>query len=131
MYIVIFTIIPTQKNTFICRVLVKIIFMKSINEKFLRDKENEIKLLISRRDNQCINAFNFLHKHYVLKDLTGNKPILSVFESIYVNNVNVSAWKLAGDCNLSRSTVFNYRNIIVNDFNICLSTKFILDESNN
>ena len=102
--------------------------MKITNEKVLREKENKIKLLISREEINYVCAFNFLHKHYYLKSLTGKTPILPVFEAIYVKKINLPAWKLAIYCNVSRSTLFAYRNIIIKDFNVCLSANLFNQE---
>ncbi len=102
--------------------------MKTTNEKSLREKENRIKCLISHGETNFTETFDFLHKHYVLKNLSGKEPILTVFEAIYINNTDLPAWKLALYCNLSRTTVFNYRNTIVNDFYICLSKKLATQE---
>lgn len=104
--------------------------MNFTNEKFLREKENRIKLLISHKEIQYIKAFTFLHKHYALKNLSGKAPMLSVFEAIYIKNLNLPAWQLAIYCNLSRTTLFNYRNAIVKDFYICLTENLINNKTN-
>ena len=102
--------------------------MKNTHEELLREKENRIKLLISRGETKCTKAFHFLHKYYVLNNLSGKAPVLSVFEAIYVKNLNLPAWRLANSCNLSRTTLFNYRNAIVKDFYTCLTKNLINEE---
>ena len=102
--------------------------MKITNDKFLREKENKIKFLLSQKEISYLNAFNFLYKHYSLKNLTGKAPILHVFEAIYVKKINLPALKLAIYCNVSRSTLFAYRNIIIKDFNVCLSANLFNQE---
>ncbi len=102
--------------------------MNNADERFLRDKENRIKLLLSNGEISFINAFNFLHKYYSLSNAVGKTPILPVFEAIYIKNIELPAWRLANYCNISRSTLFNYRNAIINDFNACLSENIINDE---
>ncbi len=102
--------------------------MEITNEKFLREKENRIKLSISHGEIHFVATFNFLHKYYTLNTLTGKTPILSVFDAIYVENLDLPAWKLANYCHISRTTLFNYRNLIIKDFNICISKNLIFDE---
>lgn len=96
------------------------------HEKQLRDKENEIMISLIQKDDETVKTFDFLYKHYALKELSGKKPILPVFEAIYIKRLTLPAWKLANYCNMSRSTLFNYRNIIINDFSICRTKNFIL-----
>ncbi len=102
--------------------------MKITNEKYLRNKENRIKSLISLGESKTKRIFNFLYKYYLLKDLSGQTPILPVFESIYIKNLTLPAWKLAQHCNMSRTTLFNYRNKIIQDFYLCLSKNLISEE---
>ena len=112
----------------LCRFLAKIIFMNNADEKFLRDKENRIKLLLSRGDISFIKAFNFLYKYYSLDNVSGKTPVLSVFEAIYIKNIKLPAWRLAIYCNISRSTLFNYRNLIVSAFHMCINENIITDD---
>ncbi len=102
--------------------------MEITNEKFLRKKENRIKSSISHGEIHFIATFNFLHKYYTLNTLAGKTPVLSVFDAIYIKNLDLPAWKLAIYCNVSRTTLFNYRNAIVKDFYICLQQKLISKE---
>ena len=103
--------------------------MKNTHEKLLRDKENRIKTWISHGTVEATKTFNFLHSYYMLNELSGKTPIISVFEAIYIKKLNLPAWKLANKCNLSRTTLFNYRNAIVKDFYICLSQGVIFEET--
>ncbi len=103
--------------------------MKTTDEKFLREKENRIKALISHRDSQIVETFDFLYKHYKLKYLSGKAPTIVVFNAIYIEKLTLPAWKLANYCNLSRTTLFNYRNEIVENFNICLNQNIINAET--
>lgn len=109
----------------LCQILAKIICMNNVDENLLRNKENKIKLLLSRGEISFINAFNFLYKYYSLNETVGKAPVFPVFEAIYIKNIDLPAWSLANYCNISRSTLFNYRNDIINDFNICLSENII------
>lgn len=99
--------------------------MKITSEKFLRIKENKIKAFISHGDKQFIETFEFLYKYYTLKHLTGKAPIILVFDAIYVKKLVMPAWKLANYCNLSRTTLFNYRNEIIENFDTCLEENLI------
>ena len=104
----------------------KIISMDKITkEDFLRNKENKIKSLIACGDSLYVQAHNFLYNHYFLKAMSNGSPILSVFEAIYIKNLSLPAWKLANYCHVSRTTLFNYRNEIINTFNTCLENSFL------
>ncbi|MBQ8426901.1 MAG: hypothetical protein IJX16_03980 [Clostridia bacterium] len=103
--------------------------MKITNEKLLKEKENKIKILISHRERPFVETFEFLYKYYTLKHLTGKAPIIFVFEAIYVKNLIMPAWKLANYCNLSRTTLFNYRNEIINNFYTCLEQNVLYAET--
>lgn len=102
--------------------------MRVTEEKLLREKENAIKTHINRGDVKFVNTFNFLRNHYALKNWAGKAPVLPVFEAIYIKNVHYPAWKLALYCNVSRSTLFNYRNAIINDFYLCLNENLLTEE---
>ena len=102
---------------------------KITKENFLRDKENKIKNLVSSGDDFFVKTFNFLYVYYLLKNLFTQSPILSVFIAIYIKKLKFPAWKLANYCNLSRSSLFNYRNEIVRNFESCLNERLIEKES--
>ena len=102
--------------------------MKNTHEELLREKENRIKSWISHGEMEVIKTFHFLHKYYALNNLSGKAPVLCVFEAIYIKKLNLPAWKLAICCNLSRTTLFNYRNLIVKDFYLCLTQGLISKE---
>ncbi len=99
--------------------------MKHAKKQCLRDKEKAIKNLLSLRESKYIEIFKFLYKYYSLINLTGKEPILPVFQAIYIEDKRLTAWKLAHHCNISRTTLFTYRNTIINDFNLCLTENFI------
>ncbi|MBE5734484.1 MAG: hypothetical protein E7347_05500 [Clostridiales bacterium] len=101
---------------------------ESTKEDFLRNKENKIISLITCGDNLYVQAYNFLYNHYFLKELSSGCSIITVFKAIYIKKLSLPAWKLANYCNISRTTLFNYRNEIVNNFNTCLSESFPLPE---
>ena len=75
----------------LCQILAKIIFMISTNEKFLRNKENRIKLLLTNREISFLHAFNFLYNYYSFNNFAGKTPIFSVFEAIYIKNIKLPA----------------------------------------
>ena len=101
---------------------------KFAKEDFLRNKENKIKTLIYCGDHLYVKTYNFLYNYYFLKALSSGSPILTVFESIYMDNLSLPAWKLAIHCNVSRTSLFNYRNEIINNFYTCLENSFPLPE---
>lgn len=98
---------------------------KVTKEEFLRDKENNIKLQISLGNEDYANAFNFLHDYYIFKSLSDCSPELAIFDAIYIKRLDMPTWKLAQYCNVSRTTLFKYRNEIIKNFNICLTKNFI------
>ena len=101
---------------------------KATKEDFLRNKENKIKAQVSNGDQLYVQAYNFLYNYYSLKSLSSGSPVLLVFEAIYVKKLILPAWKLANHCNVSRTSLFNYRNEIVNNFNTCLTKSFSISE---
>jgi len=107
----------------------KIELMRKVTkEDFLRNKEIKIKTLILEGNKNYVQVYNFLYNYYSLRTLTNGSPIMIVFEAIYIKNLSFPAWKLANYCHVSRTTLFNYRNEIVNDFNTCLSKSFPISE---
>lgn len=96
------------------------------NEKFLRHKEDKIKKLISNGEKFFIETFDSLHYLYSLENRLYNTPTLSVFEAVYINNLKLPAWKLANILCLSRTTLFNYRNKIVKNFETYLEKEMAL-----
>ncbi len=107
----------------------KIIFMKrATKEDFLRNKENKLKSQIYNGEQLYIQIYNFLYNYYSLRALSSGSPIMKVFEAIYIKKLSLPAWKLANYCHISRTSLFNYRNEIVNNFNTCLSKSFPISE---
>ena len=107
----------------------KIIYMQTVTkEHFLRNKESTIKAQISNGNQLYVQIYEFLYKYYSLQRLSGGAPLMSVFEAIYIKKLSLPAWKLANYCHISRSTLFNYRNEIVNAFNTCLEKSFPISE---
>ena len=101
---------------------------RKTKEELLRNKENNIKTLIKSGDRLYVQTHNFLYNYYFFKTATNGTPLMTVFEAIYIKNLSLPAWKLANYCHVSRTTLFNYRNEIVNNFNICLQKSFPIPE---
>ena len=107
----------------------KIVFMKRITkEDFLRNKENKIKTLIYCGDPLYVQTYKFLYNHYFLKAISSGSPIITVFEAVYIKKLSLPAWKLANYCHVSRTSLFNYRNEIVNNLYTCLEKSFPVPE---
>lgn len=102
---------------------------KVTKEEFLKNKENKIKARISNGDQLYVRIYNFLYNYYSLRTFSNGTPVMIVFEAIYIKNLSLPAWKLANFCHISRTTLFNYRNEIVNAFNTCLSKSFPFSET--
>ncbi len=101
------------------------IFTKDIS---LKDKENKIKELIRHNDRVAKNVFDSIYNYFSFGQKFQKSNHLIVFNAIYVNNINGPAWKVANYCNMSRTTLFNYRNNIIKYFEICLKENFVLDK---
>ena len=95
--------------------------MEKITNERLRDKENIIKKRISDGEGFYPQSFIHLYKYYLSRNLFNQSPVFSVFIAVYVDKVNMPAWKLAIKLNISRTTLFNYRNEIVKNFETYLS----------
>lgn len=97
-------------------------------ENLLRNKENKIKNQIRNGKHPYIQIYKFLYNYYSLRTLSNGSLVSIVFEAIYIKSLSLPAWKLANYCHISRTSLFNYRNEIVNDFNTCLSKSFPISE---
>ena len=109
-------------------IFITIIFMiYRSNEKTLRDKENYIINSI-KSDQLFFDNFLFLYKHYLLNFRMGKSNHFPVLKAIYIENLNLPAWKLAYHCNISRTVLFDYRNDIIDCFYFCLNNNIIFEE---
>ncbi len=103
--------------------------MKRVTKEYLlRNKENKIIARIANGDQLYVQIYKFLYNYYFLRAISNGTPVMIVFEAIYIKKLSFPAWKLANSCHISRTTLFNYRNEIVNAFNTCLTNSFPISE---
>ena len=101
---------------------------KLTKERNLASKETVIKNLINSNDKFSVDAFNFIYNHYRLDYLIGKSYYFLVLKAIYIENVDLPKWKLAQYCNVSRTTLFEYRHEIIDCFYTCLKERITLGE---
>lgn len=97
----------------------------------LKEKESVIKNLIKNDNKVAQTIFYNIYHHFLLEYEMQKSNQFTVFCAIYVNDINVPAWKLANHCNVSRTTLFNYRNDIIKYFETCLDKKIYEQTPNN
>ncbi len=85
----------------------------------LRAREENIKRLIET-DGRYQEAYRMVRFYYEMNYKMGKSYHSRVFRAIYEGGMEKLQWKLANECNLSRTTLFDYRNEIVKCFEICL-----------
>ena len=102
---------------------------KLTKERKLAREETYIKNLILSNNKCYVDAFNFIHDHYLLDYLLGKSNYFSVFKAIYIENITLPKWKLAQYCNVSRTTLFDYRKDIIRCFHTYINTHASLDET--
>lgn len=85
----------------------------------LRKKE-KIKRLIET-DRRYKDACRMVRFYYETNYKRGKSFHYIVFRTIYEEGIKKLQWKLAKECNMSKMTLFDYRNEIVKRFEICLA----------
>ena len=104
------------------------LYMESIFNKSLNDKENIIKDLISSGNERCINVFIFLYKFYKLNYKVGKSNHYLVFNAVYIKSLKKAKWSIANYCSMSESTLYRIRNDIVDCFYTCLNENITTEE---
>ena len=89
-------------------------------ERDLTKHENIIKNLIAS-DKRYADAFHLVYNHYRLDYLMGKSNYFLVLKAVYIENINLSKWKLAQYCKVSRTSLFDYRHDIIKFFYTCLN----------
>lgn len=85
----------------------------------LREKEERLKQLI-KTDERYVLAYAMVSLYYETSYAMGKSHHYTVFKAIYADGAKKLQWKLAVDCNVARTTLFNYRNDIIKCFEICI-----------
>lgn len=97
-------------------------------DKVLTEKENYIKELISAGDKRYINTFNLIFNYYRLDYLRNKSNYFLVFKAIYIEKVKLPNWELADYCHVCKSTLYDYRNKIIDFFYSCLNNNITMEE---
>ena len=84
------------------------------------------KLIISEK--HFSDIFNFIYKHYLIDYSMKKSNIFLVLKAIYIENINMPAWKIADYCYISRTSLFDYRHEIIDCFYTCLNQNIIFEE---
>ena len=82
----------------------------------LKNKENSIINLVYSEDIYGHILFNKVREYFETDFELQKSSVLPIFNAIYIEKLNMPAWKLAIKCNVSRSCLFNYRNSIIECF---------------
>ena len=103
------------------------IFTKDLD---LSQKEYKIIDAVRSGDGIFRDAFYSLYHYFKVGYLRQKSNLFPVFEGIYVHNIdmNMECWKIANFFHISRTTLFNYRNEIVNCFDAYLKGPFSINE---
>ena len=97
-------------------------------ERDLTKQENIIKNLIASDDKRYADAFHLVYNYYRLDYLMGKSNYFLVLKAVYAENVNLSKWKLAQHCKVSRTSLFDYRHDIIKCFYISLNEIIIKED---
>lgn len=96
-------------------------------EETLSQKEKRIKKLI-RTDERYGKVFNFIFFYYSLDNCFRSSVVIHILREIYINNYNKPMWKLACDCNISRTLLFKCRHEIVNNIEKLANPELLLPD---
>ena len=94
----------------------------------LTKKEKRIINLLSSNDNLYIRTFNLVYNHYLIDYLMSKSNHFIVLKAIYLDKISFPKWALANYCNISRSSLFDYRNDIIDCFYTCLKGNIATEE---
>ena len=94
----------------------------------LTKKEKRIINLLHSNDNLYIKTFTLVYNHYWINYLMAKSNHFLVLKAIYLDKITFPKWALANYCNISRTTLFDYRNDIINCFDTCLKENIATEE---
>lgn len=101
----------------------------STKDRQLTQKENHIINLLSANDTLYIKTFDLVYNHYLINFLMSKSNHFLVLKAVYVEKVPFAKWSLANYCHISKSTLFDYRNDIIDCFHMCLKENIVTEES--
>ncbi len=100
----------------------------STKDRDLTKKETAIKQAIHSDNKQYFDVFILIYNYYYLDYLFGKSNYFLVFNAVYVENKKLSNWELANYCHVCKTSLFNYRNTIIDNFYTCLKNNITLQE---
>ena len=100
----------------------------STKDRELSKKEKRIINLLLSNDSLYAKTFALVHNHYLINYLMAKSNHYLVLKAIYLDKINFPKWALANHCNISRTTLFDYRNDIINCFETCLKENITMEE---
>ncbi len=103
--------------------------MKShTKDRELTKKEKIIIDQINSNNQLYIKTFNFIYNHYFINYLMAKSNHFLVLKAVYIEKIDFPKWKLAHYCNISKTSLFDYRNDIINCFYTCLKENIAIKE---
>ena len=101
---------------------------KFTKDRELTRKENLIKELVYSNDKCYYDTFKSVYNYYRLDYLRGKSNYFLVLNAIYIENVKLPHWELANYCNVSKTTLYDYRHEIIDCFYTCLNNNVVFEE---
>ncbi len=96
--------------------------------KSIEAKEEKIIKLLEHGDEVATSAFRKVVFYYRVNDLKNNRNYCKLINNIYVKKTTAVKWVLANECNIGHSTLFRYRNEIVQTFYSCCDNQELSSE---
>lgn len=94
----------------------------------LTKKENLIKRAVCSGNKIYFDIFNLVYNYYRIDYLLGRSNYYLVFNAVYIENKKLPNWELADYCHICKTSLFNHRNSIINDFYTCLNNNIVIQE---
>ncbi len=94
----------------------------------LSKKENLIKDLIKSNDKRYLDAINLIFNYFRFDFLRGKSNYFLVFKAIYIDNVILPNWELANHCHVCKTSLYDYRNEIIDLFFLCLNDNITMEK---
>ena len=98
------------------------------------DLSHKEKLIIDQLDSNdylYTQTFNFIYNHYLVNFLMSKSNHFLVLKAVYLEKIDFPKWKLANYCNISKTSLYDYRNDIINCFYTCLKENIAIKEISN
>ncbi len=95
------------------------------SESLLSEKEKRIKNL-AKTDEFWELTYDNVKNYCELDNKINGTHFYTVFKAIYIDDIKMPKWKLTNYCNLSKSTLFDYRKEIIKFFKIFLEEDYVI-----